>query len=202
VIIAQMLQWSDNRATDSLTRRYGFASLNALADTAGMTRTELRHRIGCSYDVPPKGGHNDLTLRDARRIYEGVENLTLLDSTRRTNLYSYLLGGAIGSTSTLAVMIRAEGAAAGLTTTEQNTFVANTVTRSKGGGYGLCPDGGGACNPAISQISTVGGIIWVRFKTAAGAIDTRPYVYGRAFHHLGRDVPQHRQTGRRNLVMA
>ena len=47
VIITQMLQNSDNRTTDALTRRYGFASLNALADTAGMTRTNLNHRIGC-----------------------------------------------------------------------------------------------------------------------------------------------------------
>ena len=39
-----MMQQSDNRTTDALTRRYGFTGLNATIDLAGMTT--VRSSIG------------------------------------------------------------------------------------------------------------------------------------------------------------
>ena len=38
MIVRQTLQQSDNRTTDALTRRYGFAGLNATINLAGMTK--------------------------------------------------------------------------------------------------------------------------------------------------------------------
>jgi len=190
VIITQMLQQSDNRATDALTNRYGFAGLNATIALAGLTKSSINHRIGCPVASSPQPRTNNaFTLRDAGRIYEGVQNTTLLDTTNRNQLYSYLLGGPIGS-GALRDMILAEAAAAGLSPAEQDSFVAHVSTRSKGGSYDSCPnfDGSGVCNPDIRVARTVGGIIWLPFKTGtspAGAgtpiVDT-PYVYGRYYN--------------------
>ena len=181
-IISQMLGFSDNRATDALTRRYGFAALNATAALAGMTKTHIYHRIGCDKDASPQPyKHNELTLRDAGKIYEGVENGTLLDATRKASLYSWLVGGNGNPASPLGQMMAAEGTAAGLSASEISQFIANTVSLSKGGGYSLCPDSG-ACNPPVVRDSTVGGTIWIPFKDAFGTIVPTAYVYGRFFN--------------------
>ena len=180
VLIKQTLVYSDNRTTDGLTRFYGFSGLNNTASLAGMTSSKVNHRIGCPSKASPQPvTHNQLTLRDAGRIYEKVQNLTLLNSTHRDLLYSYMLGGPIG-TGGLQDMIRAEATTAGLTALERDQFVANVLTRSKGGSYGYCPnfDGSGTCNPPTVSSRTVGGVIWLPFKSS-GIIAKTPYVYGR-----------------------
>ena len=63
-----------------------------------MTSSKVNHRIGCPGKASPQPlTHNELTLRDAGKIYEGIQNLTLLD-TRRTATCStrYMSGGPIG----------------------------------------------------------------------------------------------------------
>jgi hypothetical protein len=184
VLIAQMLQYSDNRTTDALTRRYGFSSLNGLAWLAGMSKTHLYHRIGCPDVSSPQPFHrNELTLRDAGRIYEQAEDGTLLDSIRRANLNGYLLGGPIATDGALAEMIEDEATA--LTAAERASFIAQVSTRSKGGGYSYCP-ATGSCDPGVHVDGTVGGVIWIPFKNGSGTVVSTPYVYGR-FYNV--DVP-------------
>lgn len=182
VLIKQMLVYSDNRATDFMARRYGFTALNNTIALAGMTDSKVNHRIGCPAKASPQPiQHNNLTLTDAGRIYEKIQNLTLLDATHRDLLYSYMGGGAVGTGSgALQDMVRQEATAAGLTSTEANTFLNNLVTRSKGGSYGYCPnfDGSGTCNPPTVYSRTVGGVIWIPFKSS-GVIVKTPYTYGR-----------------------
>ncbi|WP_109507024.1 serine hydrolase [Nocardioides speluncae] len=182
VIIKQTLQQSDNRTTDALTRRYGFAALNSTKTLAGMTKSSVNHRIGCDGDASPQPlTHNWLTLVDAGKIYERIQDTTLLNTGHRNLLYSYMSGGAIGNGS-LKSMIEAEATAAGLSASERATFLSHVVTRSKGGSYGYCPSWGGSgadCNTTTAHSRTVGGTIWLPFKTRAGAISDSPYVYGR-----------------------
>ncbi|MDP3891899.1 serine hydrolase [Nocardioides sp.] len=183
VIVSQTLIQSDNRTTDALTRRYGFAGLNATIGLAGMASSRVNHRIGCAGASSPQPlAHNRLTLRDAGRIYEGVEDRSLLDNRHRGLLHDYLGGGPIGN-GALRTMIIAEATAAGLSATERNEFVAAVETRSKGGSYGYCPnfDGSGTCNPPTIQSRTVGGVIWLPFKVTGARILPRAYVYGRYF---------------------
>jgi hypothetical protein len=180
-IVNQMLRQSDNRMTDALLNRYGFAGINATAALAGMTRSHVYHRIGCpSKSSPQPWRDNELTLRDAGKIYEGVENGTLLDASRKNTLYGDLVGGTVSSTSALGQMITQEAQAAGLTPTEINTFLANTTSLSKGGSYDQCPTSG-SCNPGDFVSRTAGGTIWIPFKSA-GAITTQAYVWGRYFN--------------------
>jgi len=181
VIVKQTLQQSDNRTTDALTRRYGFGGLDSTRQLAGMTKSGVFHRIGCAGKASPQPlTHNRLTLIDAGRIYERVQNTVLLDGTHRDLLYSYMSGGPIGN-GALKNMIVAEATAAGLSASERSAFLAHVSTRSKGGSYGYCPnfDGSGACNPATVHSRTVGGVIWLPFKGGTGAVADTPYVYGR-----------------------
>ncbi|HSV41718.1 MAG TPA: hypothetical protein VLI04_23330 [Nocardioidaceae bacterium] len=183
VIIKQTLQQSDNRTTDALTLRYGFGVLNLTKILAGMTDSKVNHRIGCNGKSSPEPlTHNQLTLRDAGKIYEGVQNLSLLDATHRAKLYGYLLGGPIGE-GDLRTMVYQEAAAAGLSIADRNLFVSHVATRSKGGSYGYCPnfDGSGTCDPPSVQSRTVGGIIWLPFKGVRALIVDTPFVYGRYF---------------------
>ena len=133
VIVAQTLQQSDNRTTDALTLRYGFGGLFATKTLAGMTDSQINHRIGCPGNASPQPlAHNRLTLRDAGKIYEGVQGLTLLNSQHRALLYTYMSGGPIGS-GDLRTMVYQEAAAAGLSIADRNLFVSHVETRSKGG---------------------------------------------------------------------
>lgn len=183
VIIQQTMVNSDNRTTDALTRRYGFGGLNATIDLAGMTKSRMNHRIGCpGASSPQPRTNNALTLRDAGRIYEGVENTTLLNAANRNTLYGYMPGGVIGN-GPLRTMIMDEAVKAGLATDDIARFLARVEIRSKGGSYDSCPnfDGSGQCNPDIQLSRTTGGVIWLPYAGAAAIVDT-PYVYGRYFN--------------------
>jgi hypothetical protein len=182
LIINQMLGYSDNRTTDALTRRYGFAALNATAALAGMTKSHVNHRPGCPKASSPQPyQHNELTLRDAGRIYEGAEDGTLLSQYNTNVLNNLLVGGTLSPNTPLGAMITAEAKAAGLTSAEISSFIYGTTVRSKGGSYGLCPDSG-ACNPPTVQDRTVGGTIWLPFKDGLGNVVSTPFVFGQFFN--------------------
>ena len=123
---------------------------------------------------PQPRTNNALTLRDAGRIYEGVQNATLLNATNRDQLYAYMNGGSIGA-GTLRTMIEQEAAAAGLSPAEADQFVDRVATRSKGGSYDSCPnfDGSGACDPDTRLSRTAGGVIWLPFRSGADVSPTR-----------------------------
>lgn len=178
VILFQMLRYSDNRAADAITDRYGFAALNATIAAAGMSASRLNHRDGCGSTWPdPPGYHNHLTLTDAGRLYEGVQDGTLLSAANRSALYGYLAGGVIPTTGPLAAMIKAEANAAGLTASERSDFLSRVVDESQSGKYSLCPDEG-SCSGVSVQVRSTGGIVFLPFKGRGGVTST-PYVYGR-----------------------
>jgi hypothetical protein len=185
VIIKNMLEQSDNRNTDALVRLFGFTAINNTIDNViGMSRTHLYHRIGCPGAASPQPWrHNRLTLRDIAKLYEKVQNGSLLGTgSMRDTFWQYMGGGQIGS-GALATMINNEAVAAGLTAGERADFLSRVVAYSKGGSYGLCPDGGGACNPPTWEIRTTGGIIYLPFKNSRGGIVSTAYVYGRFLDH-------------------
>lgn len=177
LIIEQMLESSDNRTTDAVVRRYGFTALNQTRVLAGMTNSDLNHRIGCPGAASPQPLEpNVLTLVDAGKIWEGVESRTLLDTTHRTLLYNRT-GGWTGASGSLRTMILQEATNAGLTTAEANAFADGVRRKAKGGGYGFCRNG-----PICTQlrtISTHGGTLWVPVKGRGGVIVPRAYVHGR-----------------------
>lgn len=165
-----------------MLRRYGVDALNDLIQLAGMTRSRINHRIGCPAKAAPVQPFqpNRLTLADSGRIYEGIETRTLVDNVHADLLFGYLSGGTIGTSGTLADMIRSEADAAGLTSAERNDFLSRVESRSKGGSYGYCPTSGD-CDPPTQQDRTVGGIMWLPIKVGPRVVD-QGYVYGRFFN--------------------
>jgi len=176
LIIEQMLESSDNRTTDAVVRRYGFNALNQTRVLAGMTKSDLNHRIGCPAASSPQPQQpNVLTLYDAGKIWEGVENGTLLDTTHRNLLYNRTWGWT-GASGALRTMILQEAANAGLTSEEATAFADGIRRKAKGGGYGFCRND--SCTK-LRSISTDGGILWVPVRARGGIIVPRAYVHGR-----------------------
>jgi Beta-lactamase enzyme family len=48
-VLQGMMEQSDNRKTDAVYDRFGPGAINATADWLGMTKTQLNHRIGCTW---------------------------------------------------------------------------------------------------------------------------------------------------------
>lgn len=179
-LMNQMMQYSDNRATDFFVRRYGFPSLNALMSSLGMSNSVIRHRIGCGDTWLPSyhAVRNQLTSRDLGKLYESVVAGTSVNATGRSMFFGRMNGGVLGD-GDLKAMIVSELTAAGLTGAQRSQFLARVTTRSKGGSYGLCPNSG-PCDGPTRQIRTVGGVIWLPFKSGATTTDTA-FVYSQWF---------------------
>ncbi len=187
VLIKNMLEQSDNRATDGILRRFGFSAINATIAAIGMSRSHLWHRVGCPSNAAGQvqpWRHNVLTLRDITKLYERVQNGGLLGTgIYRDKFWEYMPGGVIDDSGALADMIVDEANDAGLSVSERNQFLSKVVSYAKGGSYGLCPDDAPPCNAPVSQVRTVGGIIYLPFKGRAGIV-SRAYVYGRFLDHF------------------
>jgi hypothetical protein len=72
-VLQGMMEQSDNRKTDAVYDRFGPGAINATADWLGMTKTQLNHRIGCTWAAPGQvAAPNELTLADDARLFEAV----------------------------------------------------------------------------------------------------------------------------------
>ncbi len=176
VVVKQTMKYSDNRTTDALTSLYGFDELNLLMAGAGMAKSSLNHRINCfgALDQPQPVGANRLTLRDAAKLYEQVQDGSLLDSTHRDLLYSYMVSGTVAGSfrATLDDTLQQ----AGLTATERGNFLNLVESTSKGGSYTNCTNH--SCHLVAR---TQGGVLEIPFKSATKQIVRVPYVFGKYF---------------------
>lgn len=165
-----MMEQSDNRWTQAMRVRFGEANLNATAQSLGMTKTLLRHRLGCA------GGSdgaiaepNRLTLVDIGKLYEAVANGFLLTSANRNNFYRLMADGLDDDLNTI---IDQEAAALGKSASVVASFKSQVRTAAKAGGYGL--NG--------KTYTSIGGWIKLPFKSG-GTITPREYVFGVFFHN-------------------
>ncbi len=87
--LRRMMVNSDNAATEGITQLYGQGDIEQTAQLiAQMASTELNHTLGCAAGA--LSDPNRLTLRDAGRLYEGVQTLDLLDQPRRDTFYALM----------------------------------------------------------------------------------------------------------------
>lgn len=129
--LGQMMQYSDNARTRTITDNFGgFAGLNATAAALGMASTVVRHHIGCGTDVV----FNDTTLRDIGQLHEQVANGWL--GSERDAFYGRMLSSATSyAGGELGNVINAEATALGLTSLQRNLFLADCRVWHKPGGY-------------------------------------------------------------------
>lgn len=176
-----MMERSDNRQTDAIYDRYGPTALNNTADALGMSRTQLNHRIGCTWEAPGQvKASNELTLADAGRLYEAVYRAgsPYLGTGAEQDAFTDLAATGLGIFSTV---LQEEATALGLTTTQRNAFTAAWWGAYKPGGYAnAAPDS--TCDTtgctALLLRTTGGGMIALPHRAADGTVTERRYVYG------------------------
>lgn len=166
-----MMSISDNRTTRGIVLRYGLAAVQGAANTAGMTSTTIgQDQIGCAF---LGGKRNFTTLVDMGRLYEGVEDGTLLGSGQfRTEFYQPMNNGVGG---TLAAIVTAEANAQGKGAVAAQ-FIALMRNHFKGGSYNVPCDQVGCSNGWI-YIRTNAGRMALPVKSG-GVVGERVFVYG------------------------
>jgi Beta-lactamase enzyme family len=183
----QMMAVSDNRTTRGFILRYGngdpaagLTKLNATAQsTAGMWDTLINQdQPGCGW---MGGKKNRTTLADLGRLYEGVENSTLLTGDFRDEFYQPMNGGTFqedGGLESSVIDIVEQEAAKQNKTSVVSSFVKKMDWRIKGGSYDIgCDDGG--CAEGKLYFRSLAGRITLPVKTGASTFDSRAYVFGR-----------------------
>jgi beta-lactamase class A len=187
----EMMRISDNRTTRGTVIRYGgFGPFNTTASTLGLTRTTMRHNIGCAYrnlatgKYDPASRRNDTTAADLARIYEIVWNGTGLSNTN--NARTEFLESAnprTGATAGVQAIINDEANKLGKGAIAAQ-FGALVKSWGKGGSYGTClPNAAGDCGQKVIVRSGT-GLIQLPIKVS-GATQYRTYSFGR----LISDVP-------------
>jgi hypothetical protein len=175
----QMMSISDNRTTRGFILRYGMAALNSTASNlAKMTSTSIgQDQPGCAW---LGGKKNQTTLADLGRLYEGVEDGSLLTGTNRTEFYQPMNGGSFqdsGLEGTVIDVVEQEAAKQGKSGVVSN-FVSQMDWRFKGGSYDIpCSQAG--CASGNLYFRSMAGRLTLPIKTGPSTFGSRAYVFGR-----------------------
>jgi hypothetical protein len=177
VVLSGMMQISDNRMTDAIYNKFGRPAINSMADSLGMSKTELNHRIGCTWAAAEVAALNELTLRDDAKLFEAVfraNNPFLGTGVVRDQFYNYMND----NTSRFKTVVKQEATSLGKSTATANAFIAALRGAYKAGGYltwtGTCYEKG--CTHAIIR-STGGGYLGLPVKSGPATF-YRNYAYG------------------------
>jgi hypothetical protein len=166
-----MMSNSDNRTTRGIVLRYGLPAIQDTAEGAGMDNTTIQqHSIGCGWDG---GLRNDTTLVDLGRLYEGVEDGTLLADPQRTEFFQPMNNGV---NATLSAIVTAEANAVGKGGIADD-FVDEMRNHFKGGSYTI-PCGEAPCTSGWMYIRTIAGRMALPVWNRDGTLGERTYVYG------------------------
>ena len=171
-VLTAMMVNSDNAATRGIADYFGAGAIeNSAQNVAGMASTELNHTLGCGLDA--WNNPNRLTLRDAGTLYQGIENLSLLDGTHRDLFYGVMQNqdtvGPWWFTSDLFDTVDEEAALLGYPAVD--SFKAAMRFAWKPGGYTLeIPVG------VMHEYVSVAGVVTLPF--CRDGWETRSYVFG------------------------
>lgn len=168
----RMMSVSDNRTTRAIVLRFGMAAIQTAASVAGMSSTTINQsQIGCGF---LGGNRNDTTLVDMGRLYERVENGTLLDNADTTEFFQPMNSGV---NNTLSAIVTAEATAMGKGAVV-NAFLTRIRNQFKGGSYNIPCSQVSTCSTGQIYIRTNAGRIALPIRTAGGGFAERVYVYG------------------------
>ena len=170
-LMTTMMTNSDNASTRAIADEFLPANIQATAqNVAGMTSTSLNHMLGCG--GPAIANPNRLTLRDAGRLYEGVQDLSLLNEEYRDVFYSVMQNQNTASpwwqTNNLYELVDEEADALGID--DVSGFKSAMRFAWKPGGYTL--NFGGSTHEYIS----VAGV--VTLPDCTGRVGSKSYVFG------------------------
>ena len=179
--MSQMMLISDNRTTEAIRRLYGFAGLNGLAASIGLTSTKVNHRIGCGGPT-----RNQFSTKDAAKLYESVARGTSVGGEGQDSFWDAMINSQGGVRAIINDEIdkyiddlELTGSAANQKRNQLIADFRSKVTRhTKGGSYTLCrPNSGSNCFPR-EIIRSSAGRIQIPMKIRTGRIITNSYVFG------------------------
>jgi hypothetical protein len=179
-VLQGMMEQSDNRKTDAVYDRFGPGPINATADWLVMTKTQLNHRIGCTWAAPGQvAAPNELTLADDGRLFEAVYRASnpVLGTGFYRDKFTELMATGLG---TFQQVVTQTAAALGKPSTVASEFYAAMRGAYKPGGYANAAPGA-TCDStgctALLMRNTGGG--WVSLPVKQNdAIVYRSFVYG------------------------
>ncbi len=161
--LEEMMGNSDNARTRAVIDEFGRSNINTMAqDVVNMSSTSINHTIGCGEEMIIN--HNQLTLADVGRLYEGVATASLLNPTNRETFFSLMGGQNWGRVMNMVD----EEAPASLTSTEIQNFKDQIRTAWKGGSYGW--------NGVHWR--SLAGWAQIPFCSNSGVLVPRQYVFG------------------------
>jgi len=166
-----MMTISDNRTTRGIVLRYGLGAVQAAAATAGMASTTINQdQIGCAF---LGGKRNFTTLVDLGRLYEQVEDGTLLGTGQyRAEFFQPMNSGV---NATLAAIVTQEANALGKGAIAAQ-FISLMRNHFKGGSYDVpCSQAG--CSNGWLYIRANAGRMALPVKSG-GVLSERVFVYG------------------------
>jgi beta-lactamase class A len=170
-----MMMQSDNVMTRGMVLRYGIANVASYATSIGLGNTRLKQgRIGCLF---VNGLRNQFTLADAGKLYEQVDNGSLLNASSKTAFYSRMVGGAVPSASPLGDVVRDEANKQGKLGSAA-AFIAKMAYREKAGNEFQCVSINCGTTPQYLDFTAVAGRMTLPFKSGGNIVSTS-YVYGR-----------------------
>jgi hypothetical protein len=179
-ILQGMMEQSDNRKTDAVYNRFGPGAINATADWLGMTKTQLNHRIGCTWAAAGQvAAPNELTLADDGRLFEAVYRATnpVLGTGLYRNKFTDLMATGLG---TFQQVVTQTAAALGKPPEVASAFYAAMKGAYKPGGYANAAPGA-SCDStgctALLMRNTGGGWISLPVKQGHSTV-YRDFVYG------------------------
>jgi hypothetical protein len=179
-VLQGMMQQSDNRKTDAVYDRFGPGAINATADWLGMTKTQLNHRIGCTWAAPGQvAAPNELTLTDDARLFEAVyrANSPVLGTGSYRDTFTALMATGLG---TFQQVVTDTAVALGKPPEVASAFYAAMRGAYKPGGYANAAPGA-TCDAtgctALLMRNTGGG--WISLPVMQNdATVYRDFVYG------------------------
>ncbi len=170
-----MMQVSDNRFTRGMALRYGMASVDSYAHSIGLANTHLRQdRIGCLF---VNGVRNEFTAVDAGSLYAQVDSDSLLTPANTATFFSFMLGGAVPSSSALGDVVRNEALKAGKSA-DAAAFISAMTYQEKAGNEFMCVVVSCNSSPQYLDFTSVAGVIRLPFKSG-GTVVPRDFVYMR-----------------------
>jgi hypothetical protein len=170
----QMMQVSDNRATQGVDLRYGRTNVNNFAKIIGLSGTTIKQTVGCGI---LNGGYVTTTLNDLTKLYEGVFNDTLLNASNSADFFGRMISGSESSTSPFGQMVTTEAAKLGKSASVPS-FLAATYVNEKGGSYDMCfPTG--PCSAPYDYVRSNAGVLQLPFKASpGGSVVAHAYAFG------------------------
>jgi hypothetical protein len=171
-----MMQQSDNAMTRAVVDHFGLANIQAYASSIGLNATHINHEVGC----PTLTTLNTTSLSDLTKIYEGVQNGSLLNTSYQATFYARMLNQSNYSPfrTYICNLSQQEATKLGKSSAVATSFCNAITWAAKGGDYTI--------NSSTTSYEFHGGVAdyGLPMKTNGTITSTKHWVFGEYVDHV------------------